>query len=108
VHHSTAIVRENNEHIQHSQLDRRHSKEIDRHYLTASFRRNVIQVCVGLLSFFGINRETVRSEISKPSFRNSPCTRGAPHNGFAEAIVRTNLRISPVTGGRPGIFWHES
>src|SRR5262249_7983563 len=33
VHHSPAIVRENNEHIQHSQLDRRHSKEIDRRVL---------------------------------------------------------------------------
>ena len=55
-------------------------------------------------AFFGISRETVRSEISNPSFSNSPWIRGAPHSGFAAAIVRTQLRISALTDGRPGAF----
>src|SRR5215467_2839111 len=63
-------------------------------------RRNVIQVWVGFLSL-GINRETVRSEISKPSFSNSPWMRGAPQMGLAAAKVRTILRISKYTRGRP-------
>jgi hypothetical protein len=58
---------------------------------------------VGFLSF-GINRETVRSEISNPSFSNSPRMRGAPQIGLAEAIVLTNWRISERTRGRPDTF----
>jgi hypothetical protein len=34
----------------------------------------------------GINRKTVRSETWIPSFRSSPCTRGAPQSGLAAAI----------------------
>src|SRR2546425_4618923 len=33
VHNSASVVRENNKGIQHLQLNRRHSKEIDRYYL---------------------------------------------------------------------------
>src|SRR5215510_14095988 len=66
-------------------------------------RRNVIHVWVGFLSF-GINRETVRSEISKPSFNNSPWMRGAPQMGLAQAMVRTNLRTYKYTRGRPDPF----
>src|SRR5215813_5669735 len=66
-------------------------------------RRNVIQVWVGFLSL-GINRETVRSEISNPSLSNPPWMRGAPQMGLAAAMVRTNLRISKYTRGRPGPF----
>src|SRR5215831_13208063 len=37
-----------------------------------------------------------------PSFNSCSCTRGAPHIGFAAAIVPTSLRISELTLGRPG------
>jgi hypothetical protein len=47
------------------------------------FRRNAIQVCDGFPVFFGIKRETVRSEILNPNFFSSPCIRGAPHIGLA-------------------------
>src|SRR5262245_48399558 len=66
------------------------------------FRRNVIHACEGFLPFLGINRETVRSEISNPSLSSSPCTRGAPHNEFTAAMFLTSLRISELTRGRPG------
>ena len=44
-------------------------------------------------------RETVRSEISNPSFNSSPCMRGAPQVGFSLAMVWREVRTSgPVTG----------
>ena len=42
----------------------------------------------------GMYRDTVRSEMSIPGFRSSPCTSGAPHNGFGFAIFRIDSRIS--------------
>jgi hypothetical protein len=50
----------------------------------------------------GIHRETVRSEMLMPSFRSSPCTRGAPHRMLAFAILRMSSRISRSFPGRPG------
>ncbi len=43
----------------------------------------------------------VRSETSNPSFRSSPCIRGAPHVGFSRAMRRIRLRTSTSTLGRP-------
>ena len=48
-----------------------------------------------------MQRETVRSETSRPSFRISPWMRGAPHVGFSAAIRWTGARISAVVLGRP-------
>ena len=65
--------------------------------------RNVRQVCEGWGQRFGMRRETVRSAMSRPSFRSSPWMRGATHKGFAEAIFLTRVVISALTGGRPPV-----
>ena len=64
--------------------------------------RNVLQFCEGGFLRLGIHRETVLSETSIPSFRSSPCTRGAPHRMLALAILRISSRISRSVPGRPG------
>ncbi len=66
--------------------------------------RKVFHVWDGSLFCFGIKRETVRSEISTPSFRSSPWIRGAPQSGLAAAMVVIRLRISALNRGRPGPF----
>jgi hypothetical protein len=48
------------------------------------------------------------AELAMPSFRSSPWMRGAPHRGFAAAIVRTRLAISVLTQGRPPVGRRES
>ena len=50
----------------------------------------------------GIRLDTVRSEISIPSFSSSPWILGAPQSELAFAILRIRSRISGLTGGRPG------
>ena len=64
--------------------------------------RNALQVWDGGFVLLGIHRETVLSEMSIPSFRSSPCTRGAPHHGLDFAIFRISSRISRSIPGRPG------
>jgi hypothetical protein len=45
---------------------------------------------------------------SMPSLRSLPWVRGAPHRGFAAAIVRTRLAISALRQGRPPVGRRES
>ena len=52
-------------------------------------------------------RETVRSETSIPSLRNSPWIRGAPHSGFADAILSMSARIAATVLGRPDCFCRD-
>jgi hypothetical protein len=52
----------------------------------------VIQVCDTFPVFFGMRRNTVRSEILNPSFFNSPCIRGAPQIGLAFDMVWMSFR----------------
>ena len=56
----------------------------------------------------GINRETVRSATTMPSFDNSPWIRGAPHRGLAVAIRTTSAAIWTLTGRRPTGWGRES
>jgi hypothetical protein len=70
--------------------------------------RNALQFCDGGFLLPGIHRETVRSEMSIPSFKSSPCTLGAPHSGFDLAIFRINSRLSRSLPGRPGQFCSDS
>jgi len=63
---------------------------------------NALRFCDGGLLLLGIQRDTVRSEMSIPSFKSSPCTLGAPHNGLDFAILRISSRISRSFPGRPG------
>jgi hypothetical protein len=97
---AATIVRQDDEDIQDSQTNRRDCEEINGYQLSNMIAKKRQPSLSGFLSF-GINRETVRSEISKPSFNNSPWMRGAPQMGLAPAMVRTNLRISRYTRGRP-------
>jgi hypothetical protein len=46
-------------------------------------------------------RETVRSEISNPSFNSSPWMRGAPQVGFSLAMVWIAVRTSRAVNGLP-------
>jgi DNA-binding NarL/FixJ family response regulator len=43
-----------------------------------------------------------------PSFKSSPWMRGAPHKGFAVAIVLTSAAISVSMRGRPPVGRRES
>ena len=49
----------------------------------------------------GMYLDTDASEMSKPSFFNSPWILGAPQ-AFSRAISRMSLRTSAFSGGRPG------
>jgi hypothetical protein len=64
--------------------------------------RKVFRVCEGGFLRLSIQRETVRSEISNPSFSDSPCTLGAHQRGIEAAIFRIRSRISRSFPGRPG------
>ena len=66
-------------------------------------RRNVSQRLPrsGLLGIRCSHRDTVGSEILKPSFSNSLWMRGAPQVGFSAAIRKISSRISLPTGLRP-------
>jgi hypothetical protein len=46
-------------------------------------------------------RETVRSEMSKPSLSSSPWMRGAPHVGFSATMRKISSRTSELIGFRP-------
>src|ERR1035437_7049608 len=46
-------------------------------------------------------RETVRSEMSKPSLSSSPWMRGAPQVGFSATIRKTSSRTSLLIGFLP-------
>ncbi len=50
---------------------------------------------------FGSRRETVRSATSMPSLRSSTWILGAPHRGWAAAILLTRFLIAASTRGRP-------
>jgi hypothetical protein len=54
------------------------------------------------------HRETVGSEIVKPSFSSSPWMRGAPHVGFSTAMRKISARISLPTDFRPSRVAPES
>ena len=61
----------------------------------------VFQVWEGGRRFLGRRQDTVRYEISIPSFSNSPWMRGAPQSGLAAAIFLINARISGLASNRP-------
>ncbi len=69
---------------------------------------NALQVWEGGFLRLGIQRKTVLSEMSIPSFRSSPCTRGAPHKMSDFAISRIGSRISRSFAGRPGQFLRDT
>src|SRR6266702_2768118 len=66
------------------------------------FRRKVVQVwlALGVRGRVRRQRETLRSETSKPRRINSPWIRGAPQE-FSEAILRMRALTSRGRGGRP-------
>src|SRR5262249_22583238 len=73
-------------------------------------RRNVSQRWLGsaILGARRIQRETLRSEISKPSMRSSPWIRGARQVGFSATILKISSRISFGTALLPiGFRTHE-
>src|ERR1035437_9892112 len=49
-------------------------------------------------------RETVRSEMPKPSLSSSPWMRGAPHVGFSATIRKISSRTSLLIGFLPTAF----
>src|SRR5262245_21395805 len=95
------VMREDDEDIQHTQLYGRNREEVDRDHLANVISKERHQFCDGFPGFLGIKRDTVRSEILNPSFFSSPCTRGAPHVGFARAMLWMSVRTSERVRGRP-------
>ena len=66
--------------------------------LLGSARLQKLECCPRrLIMYF----ETVDSEISMPSLRNSPWIRGAPHKGLLRHIRRISARFSGPILGRP-------
>jgi hypothetical protein len=70
------------------------------------FRKNVSHRWArsGVRGIRRSHRETVGSDISKPSLSSSPWMRGAPHVGFSAAMRKIKARISLLTGFRPPGF----
>src|ERR1035437_488683 len=70
------------------------------------FRRNTNQRLArsGLLLAHLTQRETVRSEISKPSLSSSPWMRGAPQVGVSATIRKIRSRTSLLIGFLPTTF----
>ena len=69
-------------------------------------RRNSSQRRAGSGSWVArfTQRETVRSEMSKPSLSSSPWMRGAPHLGFSATMRKISSRISLLIGFLPTAF----
>lgn len=63
--------------------------------------RNALQFCDGGFVLLGIHRDTVRCEMSIPSFSSFPCILGLPQSGLADAIFRIKSLISFPIPGRP-------
>ena len=92
---------EDNQHEQQSIRDGRHDEEIGGHDLIDLIGEE------GPLRLGGrtpVARDVLshrRWLTSMPSFKSSPWILGAPHTGFASAIVRINTRTSGGTAGLP-------
>jgi hypothetical protein len=97
----TSIVGKYYKHEQDPAGQRGHCEEVDRDGRADMVSEEGRQLWEDGFCRRGINRETVRSETSNPSFNNSPWIRGAPQSGFATAISRTSRRISAPACGRP-------
>ena len=70
--------------------------------------RKDLQFCEGGFLLFGSRRETIRSEISIPSFHSYPCILGATQSGLEVAILQINCCISRSVPGLPGRFCLDS
>src|ERR1019366_10277748 len=70
------------------------------------FRRNASQRDAASGSLFArfTQRETIRSEISKPSLSNSPWMRGAPQVGLSATLRKIRSRTSLLIGFLPTTF----
>jgi hypothetical protein len=66
------------------------------------FAKNVRQVWDRVVGRPCRYRETVRSEMTIPSFSNSPWIRGAPQRQFSEAMRRIRSRQDESMRGLPG------
>lgn len=101
MHDTPAIMGKNNQDKQNSKGSSGHHEKVDGdHVLDMIIQEGA--PCLGRrLSFFGISRVTVRSEILIPSLSSSPWILGLPQVGLAWAILRTNSRISLPVPGRP-------
>ncbi|MBT3428094.1 MAG: hypothetical protein HOL98_04180 [Gammaproteobacteria bacterium] len=84
VNNTPSSMAENHQYKQHLETDSRHNQEIHSDPIWHVILTKVFQVCDGA---FGLSRrmipDTDRSDISIPSFNNSPCIFGAPHNELA-------------------------
>jgi hypothetical protein len=58
-------------------------------------------------TLYGRSRDTVRSEISIPSFKQLPWMRGVPQSRLAAAVFLINTRTSGLASGRPLRFFLE-
>ncbi len=81
----------------------RHSEEVHRCDRLAMVAEKC-QPALGRIRILGArltHRDTVRSEMSKPSLSSSPWMRGAPHVGFSATIRKISSRTSLLIGLLP-------
>ena len=99
------MVLDNKEAVQQAEGQGRNRKEVERPDHLTMVVQKVIQDfafswSIGRFKPFRY-RDTVGSEMSKPSRSNSPWMRGAPHPGLSVVNRRISDRTSSFTGGRP-------
>ncbi len=97
----TTVIAENDEHKKDFETGGWDREKIERDELFGMILQEVCQCCDGGPRCRIMYFDTVASETSMPSFRSSPCIRGAPQSGLAEHILRISCLISPSILGRP-------
>lgn len=100
---SRAIVPDDEETVQDTERKRRDSEEIHRCDRLAMISQEGEPTLPrsGRRGIRRSHRDTVGSEILKPSFSNSPWIRGVPQVGFSMAIRETSSRTSLLAGLPP-------
>src|SRR5262245_28624845 len=67
VNDAAAVMSQHDRYEQHPKADRRHGEEVDRDEILDMVVQETLQVWEGGFRFWGMKRETVRSEIAIPS-----------------------------------------
>src|SRR5215831_12365309 len=102
---TSTVMRKDNENVQHSELQSRNGEEVDRDHLADVISKKGHPGLRWLARLLGhpARHRTFRDR--EPQFFSSPCTRGAPHVGFARAMLWMSVRTSERVPGRPGFGW---
>ena len=97
--------------VENPEGQRGYSKEVHRRHRVSMVpeKNQPVPGWIGILFARLTQRDTVSSEILKPSLSNSPWMRGAPQVGFSATIRKISSRTSLPIGFLPnGILRRES